>query len=290
MKKNKILYLMVMITMLFSFKIDVDADLRSEAEEKSCEDLIKNGTLDTKSETVLFDGSSYDSNCVYVKTDKKGWGLEAFGHYLGKYKDVCLIVQLAWNMDDPGNFKVDSIGKYSSGFQEYFAEDMSQRLDQKYLSDREGVCPIGIKYDDSHDLNLDLDTFFVGASSYNMKRIHATDIDIDVDPLISDLNDPIKAGSCQEIIGEKGISILKLIKSIIQVIIPIMLIVLGSLDFGQAIFAGDENEMKKSQQKFIKRVIFSVAIFLIPVLLKVVLGIAHDIWPVIDNTLCGIYD
>ena len=74
----------------------------------------------------------------------------------------------------------------------------------------------------------------------------------------------------------------------VKIGIPIILLVLGSLDFAQAVFASNEDGIKKAQGKFIKRLIIAVVIFLIPSVLQLLLGIANTVWPEIDKTLCGI--
>ena len=66
------------------------------------------------------------------------------------------------------------------------------------------------------------------------------------------------------------------------------MIVLGSLDFAQAVFASSEDQIKKAQSKFVKRLIIGAVIFMIPSVLKVILTLAHSIWPVVDASLCGI--
>ena len=67
-----------------------------------------------------------------------------------------------------------------------------------------------------------------------------------------------------------------------------MLLALGSLDFAQAVFASNEDGVKKAQSKFIKRLVIAVVIFLIPSFLGVILRIANSIWGNIDPTFCGI--
>lgn len=49
---------------------------------------------------------------------------------------------------------------------------------------------------------------------------------------------------------------------IIRIIIPIIIIVLGILDLGKAVMAGEEKVVKEAQKSFIKRLIYGVAIFL----------------------------
>ena len=81
---------------------------------------------------------------------------------------------------------------------------------------------------------------------------------------------------------------LKAIVSVVKIIVPIILLVLGSLDFAQAILSSNDDGIKKAQSKFIRRLILGVVIFLIPSMLKAILTIANTVWPIIDADLCGI--
>ena len=99
-----------------------------------------------------------------------------------------------------------------------------------------------------------------------------------------------KYSNCGELLGEKLQNIIKNIINVSRILIPILLKVFGIIDFGSAIFAGDEEKMKTAQKKFITRLIIGVVIFLIPSLLKLILNVAHGIWPVVDNTVCGVLD
>ena len=100
--------------------------------------------------------------------------------------------------------------------------------------------------------------------------------------------------TCEDIIGKDG-QLKDMLKSgvtIVKVLIPIILIIMGSIDFVQAIFAQDDGAIKKSQSKFIRRLIIAVIIFLIPSILSAILDIAHSIWPTVINNdfkdFCGI--
>lgn len=103
---------------------------------------------------------------------------------------------------------------------------------------------------------------------------------------IVEINDTPK--SCNEIIDSKMIEILHLLVNIFKILVPIILLVLGSLDLVQAVFSQDESGIKKAQGKFIKRLIIAVVIFLIPTILHVILLIANSVWSFIDPNLCGI--
>ena len=50
---------------------------------------------------------------------------------------------------------------------------------------------------------------------------------------------------------------------IIQIGIPIILIVLGTIDLGKAVISSDEKQVKEAQSKLIKRCIYAVAIFFV---------------------------
>ena len=99
--------------------------------------------------------------------------------------------------------------------------------------------------------------------------------------------------TCEEILrgDSKNNDLIDLIQlgyNILKVSVPILLIVFGSIDFGKAVFSSDEGEMKKAQQRFMKRVIIAVAFFVVPSLLQELLNIANKIWGNIDSTFCGI--
>ena len=91
-------------------------------------------------------------------------------------------------------------------------------------------------------------------------------------------------------LGDKDLTDkLKIAINVFKIIVPVLLLVLGSIDFVRAIFAQDDGEIKKAQSKFIKRLIIAVVIFLIPSVLKVILGIASGIWKdIVSPDLCGL--
>ena len=63
----------------------------------------------------------------------------------------------------------------------------------------------------------------------------------------------------------------------IQIVIIVALIVLLIIDFGKAVMAGKEDEIKAAQKLAIKRVIYAVVVFLVPWLVNVAFGL-------LDNT------
>lgn len=63
------------------------------------------------------------------------------------------------------------------------------------------------------------------------------------------------------------------ILTLIQIAVPILLVVFGSIDLAKAVMAGKEDEIKKSQNTFVKRLIAAVIVFFIPLVVNVVLGL-----------------
>lgn len=68
------------------------------------------------------------------------------------------------------------------------------------------------------------------------------------------------------------ISFLKAILGIIQWGVPILLIIMGSIDLGKAVMASDDKEIKGATSKLIKRAIAAVAIFFIPLIVNLLIG------------------
>lgn len=59
---------------------------------------------------------------------------------------------------------------------------------------------------------------------------------------------------------------------IIQIGIPILLILMGTIDLGKAVVSNDDKEIKGATSKLIKRAIMAVAVFFVVTLVSVVMG------------------
>ena len=59
---------------------------------------------------------------------------------------------------------------------------------------------------------------------------------------------------------------------IIQIGIPILLILMGTIDLGKAVLSNDDKEIKGSTTKLIKRAIAALAVFFISTLVTVIMG------------------
>ncbi len=66
--------------------------------------------------------------------------------------------------------------------------------------------------------------------------------------------------------------IVKVIK-VFMVVIPILLILYGTIDLGKAVMASDEKEVKAAQGRLIKRFIYAALVFFVPMLVGVVMNV-----------------
>lgn len=60
---------------------------------------------------------------------------------------------------------------------------------------------------------------------------------------------------------------------IIQIGIPILLIILGTIDLGKAVISSDDKEVKAAQSRLIKRLLYAVLIFFITTIVTVVFNL-----------------
>lgn len=98
---------------------------------------------------------------------------------------------------------------------------------------------------------------------------------------------------CNDLFGSKDDpeSLRSLINEILmypKIIAPILLILFGSIDFAKAVISSKEDEMKKAQSTFVKRVIAGVAIFFVPLLVDLLMELADLVWAGTGYSSCGI--
>lgn len=61
--------------------------------------------------------------------------------------------------------------------------------------------------------------------------------------------------------------------TIIQIGIPIILIVMGSIDLGRAVLSSDDKEIKGATSRLIKRAIAAVAVFFVSTIVSLLMGL-----------------
>ena len=81
-------------------------------------------------------------------------------------------------------------------------------------------------------------------------------------------------GGLREIVG-----IVKILLKVLQIGIPIILLVFGTIDLGKAVMAGDEKEIKSATSLLIKRAVAAVAVYLLFIVVSMVTGwVGGDEW------------
>ena len=65
--------------------------------------------------------------------------------------------------------------------------------------------------------------------------------------------------------------VVSMIITIIKIVVPIVLIIFGMMDLAKAIMAQKEDEIKKGQQTFIKRLIAAVIVFFVITIVQMVI-------------------
>lgn len=88
-------------------------------------------------------------------------------------------------------------------------------------------------------------------------------------------------GVCAGTLGEAGIPdklayMIQLIVLAIQVVVPFLLIIWGMLDLGKAVVAQKEDEIKKGQQIFVKRLIAAVIVFFVVTIATLLVNLVAD--------------
>lgn len=112
---------------------------------------------------------------------------------------------------------------------------------------------------------------------------------------LEDLPCAANTQACAGTIGKQGIpgdivSIIHYVYLGIQVVVPIILIIFGMIELGKAIAAQKEDEIKRAQSSFLKKLIIAVIVFLVFSIVKFVFNFAGGngtLWDCISNILEG---
>lgn len=66
------------------------------------------------------------------------------------------------------------------------------------------------------------------------------------------------------------------IVKILQIAIPVIIILLGTLDLGKAVMSGDDKKVKEAQKALVMRIIYGVAIFFLVMVIQVIFGLVGE--------------
>lgn len=78
------------------------------------------------------------------------------------------------------------------------------------------------------------------------------------------------------IIDEKIPNLVSTIITVIKIVVPVLLVIMGMLDLMKGVTAGKEDEMKKAQGLFIKRLISGALVFLVFTIVQLIISFVAD--------------
>jgi len=64
---------------------------------------------------------------------------------------------------------------------------------------------------------------------------------------------------------------------VFKIVIPILLIIWGMVDFAKSVVGGDEDKIKAGQKVFLKRLIAAVVVFLVVTIVKLLVGLVTTV-------------
>lgn len=106
----------------------------------------------------------------------------------------------------------------------------------------------------------------------------------EIDPIFTD-----EIGDCASLIGPNVMIMIDKTMNYIKIIVPILVIALGTFDFVRAVLSSSEDDMKKIQKTFIRRLIIAVIIFMSPYLVNLIIQFTNDAAGFVNGGTCDIY-
>ena len=83
---------------------------------------------------------------------------------------------------------------------------------------------------------------------------------------------------CGEVTVPGGVAgIIQMIVFLIQVVVPLLLIIWGMIDFAKSVVGADEEKTKAGQKIFIKRVIAAIIVFLVVTVTQLIINAVGNV-------------
>lgn len=157
----------------------------------------------------------------------------------------------------------------------------------KSFYEESNSCPVRLYNENNSGLNA-TGNFFMTLHMNNTTGSATLTLDINeseyyVTPEPPQPKPPIN--DCEDLLGEELVDKINSVMNVIKIAVPIILIALGIMDFTKAVFSG-EDEMKKAQKTFLKRIAAALIIFLSPILINLLLTVTNKVWNTINPNTC----
>lgn len=135
-----------------------------------------------------------------------------------------------------------------------------------------------LTYKDSNGNEYTSEDYYGHFVTMNPDDIYVPGADIQCSQLFGDKHDD---GETNDVNGDGTASIAYMIDSVLQyvrVIVPMLIIVLGVIDLSKAVISSKEDEMRKTQKTFIKRILLGLVVFFVPLIVNVIMDLADIVW------------
>lgn len=157
------------------------------------------------------------------------------------------------------------------------------------LTKDSSYCPLNKYYTYNGNKYIVLEDSFNLFSDMSLDEDENVDYDKNVDWGMNFGTD-VNVEKCEDLFSDTFLKTINGYMTVIRILVPIALIALGMLDFSKAIFAGKEDDMKKAQSTFIKRLIIGIIIFFVPTIVNFILNVMNEVYGggFFGNGTCGI--
>ena len=213
------------------------------------------GSLKNDLETKWFANPNGRDSCLYA-----GVGSYDINND-GKSDSVCYAVQLLNNgsaINGYSNYTLwSTVYKITYDVKTACPDELYLKITEQQIEDK---IPSGITVFDSSSSNKE----------YDIKLAKIKDASAE--------DESERTFTSCELISDDVVKVLNDYMNVLRVLIPIILFVLGTVDFAKATFASKDDDMKKAQQAFFKRIIICVIIFFIPTFVNLVIKLFNIIW------------
>lgn len=164
-------------------------------------------------------------------------------------------------------------------------------FNQRYLNltQNSSYCPLIKYYTSSGNKYIILEDSFDAFSNTALQEDSNVDYDKNADWGMN-FGEDVNVETCKDLFSPTFLNTINGYMTGIRILVPIALIAFGMLDFSKAVFAGKEDEMKKAQSTFIKRLIIGIVIFFVPTIVNFILNFMNNIYGggIFGNGTCGI--
>lgn len=214
-------------------------------------------------------GVKADDDCnIKISTDDTGWNVTAICESPIKSYGVFELAEFdVWNVEKQVEEKaIKEIEIYNAELtgDEKMLGFSNDRIDSNKLTSKDSYLFVEIELKSGkkkRSQNFKID-----------KNKNVVDDNGDIIDKHEESNNSNNNVSCNDELIEKVVVIISFVLKLIQIAVPIILIIMSSIDLVKAIVAGKEEEIKKSEISAVRRLIAAVIVFLVPFIISTLLG------------------